>query len=312
MSTKIQLTQEDKNVLEELTGSQIYLRNSFEFNQKEIGELLEQGRQNALVYLERNKLGQKLSMFEENNLFVTIVELQKQLGLPVIPRRIECYDISHLSGKFVYGSMITFVDGRPSKKFYRLFKCPDQNNDFENHRLVLTRRLKRHIDNPKNDGWALPDLIVVDGGKGQLDADYQALLSLGLESKLAMVSLAKKEEEVFLIDHNQVLIKLPNAKLGSQGGILLDGQTKFLIQRIRDEAHRFAITNNRAARLKTATKSELDSIPGVGPKTKIKLLQTFGSAQAVAQALYDNRELVYELVGNSVTAKLKIHFGILQ
>ena len=124
MLTKIQLNSDDKKLLEEITGDTIYLRNNSGQNHQAIQSLLEVGKQNALIYLDRQKLGQKLNLFEENNLFVAIANLQKKLNLPVIPRRIECYDISHLSGKFVYGSMVTFIDGRASKKFYKLFKCP--------------------------------------------------------------------------------------------------------------------------------------------------------------------------------------------
>jgi excinuclease ABC subunit C len=160
--------------------------------------------------------------------------------------------------------------------------------------------------------WELPDLIIVDGGKGQLSADYEVLLQYrqkfaeqGLEFSVEMCSLAKREEEIFLPDMSNI-----SAPLGKEGGILLSGQAKFLIQRIRDEAHRFAITNNRNARLRTISKSKLDEIPGVGPTTKEKLLKTFGSVERVMNALDTNQELVLELIGKSLTAKLRKWFGI--
>lgn len=310
---KVIIDQYQKSVWEELISKKIYIRNSFDQNKTEIDDLLGQGQQNALVYLQRNKLGQSLNIFEENNLFVAIVELQKKLALAKIPRRIECYDISHLSGKFVYGSMVTFIDGKPAKKFYRLFKCKDQNNDFENHKKVLQRRFEKFLKELQNsnlsqnsqlEGWKLPDLIIVDGGKGQLSSDLEVIkkykkifLENELEFEVEICALAKKEEELFLPDQSN--------------SIILENQTRFLIQRIRDEAHRFAITNNRNSRLKTAVKSELDNISGIGPKTKQKLLQVFGSVQNLADSLFNNTELVYEVVGKSTTKKLKKHFGVI-
>ncbi len=311
--TRAKIDQTQKDLLEELISKKLYIRNSFDQNQSEISSLLEQGQQNALVYLQRNRLGQSLNLFEENNLFTTIVELQKRLGLQKVPRKIECYDISHLSGKFVYGSMVTFIDGKPAKKFYKLFKCKDQNNDFENHKEVLKRRFERVLGeaentvekiNLKKTGWELPDLIIVDGGKGQLSADleivenYQKIFKeKNLSFAVELCALAKREEEVFLPYRSN--------------SIILENQTKFLVQRIRDEAHRFAITNNRNSRLKTAAKSQLDDVAGIGPKTKQKLLEVFGSVQNLTDNLFNNSELVYEVVGKSATTKLKKHFGVI-
>jgi excinuclease ABC subunit C len=308
MIKKINLSAKDLDIFQSISDRVIYARNNFEQNQDAINQLMEHGRQNALVYLQRQALGQRLNLFEENNLFTSVVAIQKTLGLKKIPRRIECYDISHLQGKFVYGSMVTFLDGRSSKKFYRLFKCPDKNNDFENHQEVLTRRFNRYFKNPEDKGWQLPDLIIVDGGKGQLSADYQILNSFGLRDKVEMIALAKREEEVFLPEMEGFDSK--DFKLGEQGGILLTGNAKFLVQRIRDEAHRFAITNNRNARLKTANKSILDDLPGVGKTTKDKILKTFQSYPNFLKALEFNRELVMELIGVKLTFKLRSHFGI--
>ena len=305
MISKISLETKELNDLSQITNLEIAVRNNFGQNRAKITELLDQGRQNAIIYLDRQRLGQKLSMFEENNLFLAVAEIQKRLGLRELPRRIECYDISHLSGTFVYGSMVVFIDGRATKKYYKLFKTKQQNNDFENHREVMQRRLKRHFDNPENPDWSLPNLIIVDGGKGQLSSDYQILQDFGLNDKVEMVGLAKREEEVFVVDST---IVPEDSNFGSQGGILLAGQAKFLIQRIRDEAHRFAITNNRQARLKTIQKSSLETIPGIGSKTKLKILQVFGSIQNFLNAVEHNRELVIELIGtakyNSVKAQM--------
>lgn len=308
---RIYLSGEETLFLAEFIDGKVVQKNTFKINTKKITKLSKQGLENAIVYLERNRLGQRLSIFEENNLFKTIVELQKSLGLKNIPRRTECYDISHLSGKFVYGSMVVFIDGRPSKKNYRLFKTKEQNNDFENHKEVLRRRFERCLkwlkehegDNTKNP-WKLPNLIIVDGGKGQLSSDLEIVEEYrlvfeenGYDFPVELSALAKKDEEIFLPDRFD--------------SVVLAGDQKFLIQRIRDEAHRFAITNNRKARLKTAQKSELDDIPGIGPKTKQKLLQHFGSVKEVGDAIFKNQELVYELIGESSTKKLKNHFGVI-
>ncbi len=310
---RVNLNAENKEVLKKLANAEIYLRNNFGQNQDAISVLLDQGKQNAFIYLQRNRLGQKLSIFEENNLFTAVVDLGKKIGITNTPRRIECYDISHLSGKFVYGSMVTFIDGKPAKKFYKLFKTKEQNNDFENHQEVLRRRFQRTLDwelenkvNVKNteNPWKLADLIIVDGGKGQLSADLTILeefrakfLENDIEFKVDICALAKREEEIFL-PYNPT-------------PVLVENQTKFLVQRIRDEAHRFAITNNRNARLKTAKKSQLEEISGIGQITKEKLLTAFSSVDNIVDNLYKNPELVYELVGKNITQKLKTHFGVL-
>jgi excinuclease ABC subunit C len=300
----------DKSILEKKYGIKLLFNNVFDTNKPKITELMEMNKQNAIIYLQRNELGQKLNIFEENNLFVGLVDIQSTLQLTKIPRRIECYDISHLSGKFVYGSMVVFIDGRPSKRDYRLFKTKEQNNDFENHQEVLRRRFERcfkwFVDHPgqtEKNPWELPDLIVVDGGKGQLSADMEVIdeykkvfIENGFKFEVEICSLAKKLEEVFVPD-----------KLESH---IFSGNAHFMIQRIRDEAHRFAITNNRNARLKEIGVSELDSIPGVGDKTKQKLLQVFGSKENIVKNLYTNQELLIEVVGESIVKKLKKQFLI--
>jgi excinuclease ABC subunit C len=308
---KIQLTSNQKETLELISNQKVYLRNSFDQNQSQITELAKQGWQNALIYLERNQLGQKLSILEENNVYKTVVTLKSKLNLKKVPRKIECYDISHISGKFVYGSLVTFIDGLSFKKGYKLFRCPDQNDDFKNHKLVLQRRFKRALDetlknseiaNPKLQ-WKLPDLIIVDGGKGQLSSDLEVVKEFRelfqahqLDFEVEICALAKREEEVFLP--------------GDPTPVLLDGSERFLVQRIRDEAHRFAITNNRKARLKNASKSELEKITGIGQKTKEKLLKVFGSVPNLVKSLDQNPELVYETAGKKVTELLKKHYQV--
>jgi excinuclease ABC subunit C len=312
---KVEINQRAIEILEKISNNKVYIKNTsslFGQNTYALKNLQELGQKNAMVYLQRQKLGHKLNPLEENNLFVAVVELQKFLGLKNKPRRIECYDISHMSGTSVYGSMVTFIDGQSQSRLYKLFKCPDRNDDFLNHHDVLTRRLKRGITSEfekktdaRNNEWRFPDLIIVDGGKGQLTSDYKALVELGLQDKIEIISLAKKEEEIFFINHeekvNQLFKENSNLKLGKEGGILLTGDILFLVQRIRDEAHRFAIKNNRNDRLKAATKSIFDDIPGIGTVTKTKILKTFGSAKNMAQTMVTNPELVRELIGEKAT-----------
>lgn len=305
MLKRINLDLQAKDILQTLGNTPVYLRNNFGQNKQAIEDLLILGKQNADIYLERNRLGQKLNPLEENNLYLAVVDLQKYLGLSKPPRRIECYDISHLSGKFVYGSMVTFIDGRAEKKLYKLFKCPERNNDFDNHREVLSRRLNRFLKDEQKYEWQLPDLIIVDGGKGQLSADRQILQNFGLEEKVEIIGLAKREEEIFLANHAEYTQANSDLKLGKEGGILLPDNARYLVQRIRDEAHRFAITNNRKARLKSAQRSELDNLEGVGSITKQKILNTFGSYKEFLQSLSSNPELVADLIGNKLTDRIR-------
>jgi excinuclease ABC subunit C len=263
-------------------------------NKSSVANLIEQGRLNAFVYLQRSKKQHKLNILEENSLYVILHKMQEQLNLSTLPKRIECYDISHLSGKFVYGSCVVFIDGRPNKKLYRLFKTKDQNNDFENHKEVLKRRLLH-----SESGWELPDLIVVDGGKGQLSSDLQVLKELNLEH-INMVSLAKKEEEIFTVYHLENHI---------EKGFKLTPDCNFMLERIRDEAHRFAITANRNKRLKTITETSLDNIEGIGSTTIENLLKTFGSMKEIQKSIIENPTLMIKLIGEKRYLSIKKHFN---
>jgi excinuclease ABC subunit C len=324
---RIFLSQDERDILNQVLHLDIHLRNNFGSNKEAIDTLLSQAKDNAEIYLERHKLGQNLTLLEENSLFTCLVELRDKLGLYKIPRRIECYDISHLSGTFVYGSMVVFKDGRASKKDYRLFRVKDKNDDFANHREVLTRRFQKALQekleerqfskqqttetghlsqptaNPKFGKWTLPDLIIVDGGKGQLSSDLDVLEQYkqifaqnNLDFVVEICALAKREEEVF--------------SPGKHTPVIFTGQTLFLIQRIRDEAHRLAITNNRKARLRSIQDDDLIKIPGVGIKTRQKLLQKFQSLENLINHIHSHPELVIEAVGKSIYEKLKKQFGM--
>ena len=218
---------------------------------------------------------------DEQRMTAAMSELADALELPRLPRRIECFDISNLQGTNTVASMVVFEDGRPAKREYRRFtiKTVEGSNDFASMHEVIQRRFRRAAeaaaDGDEQGKWAaLPDLVIVDGGKGQLGAALEALAEVGWEGQ-ALVSLAKENEEIF-VPGQPFPVVLPR-----------DSQALFLVQRIRDEAHRFAITFHRERRSKAAVHSRLDDVPGIGPKKKQALLKAFGSLKAIKEATAD-------------------------
>ncbi len=215
-------------------------------------------------------------------------EIQEALGLDAPPGRIECFDISTLQGTHTVGSMVVFAKGVPSKSDYRRFNVKGRGNlgepdDYAAMREVLRRRFRRAVEEAVTDpgskarasseAWKLlPDLLIVDGGKGQLGIAIEVLAEYQLTEVVPVVGLAKQREELFLPDRSDPILLPP----GTQG--------LFLIQRIRDEAHRFAITAHRAQRAKASVISELDSVPGIGPTRRKALLKHFGSLEAIRAA----------------------------
>jgi len=195
--------------------------------------------------------------------------LGRDLGLSVVPRSMVCVDISHNQGRDIVGSLVWFEAGRPKKSEYRKFKIKGlaQQDDFAAIHEVITRYLTRRRD----EGTALPDLLVIDGGKGQLGAALDAARELGFD-KLPIVSLAKREEEVFLPGRSDSL------RLSRRSSSLR------LLQRARDEAHRFGLAYNRKRRTQRTITSELLDIPGVGPARRRRLLERFGSLAGVRSA----------------------------
>ncbi|HEY4718038.1 MAG TPA: excinuclease ABC subunit UvrC [Anaerolineales bacterium] len=216
-----------------------------------------------------------------------LVQIEEALQLPRAAQRIECYDISNTQGTAAVGSMVVFERGVANHKLYRRFniKSVQGPDDFASMQEVLSRRFKRwHAaaeDSPlpgaKPDPAfsQLPDLVIVDGGKGQLARAVAVFEEVGLLGKVPLVALAKQGEELFLPNRAQ--------------GILLprNSQGLFLLQRIRDEAHRFAITAHRARRTRSGIASQLDEIPGIGPKRRRALLKAFGSIESLRQASVD-------------------------
>ncbi|KUK70130.1 MAG: UvrABC system protein C [Anaerolineae bacterium 49_20] len=213
-----------------------------------------------------------------------LAEIQAALNLPEPPNRIECYDISNTMGTASVGSMVVFEQGVPNKKAYRRFniRSVEGPDDFASMEEVLRRRFARyHSAQEEKDqpGYKpdlafsiLPDLLIVDGGKGQLSRAVKVIESQGLQGQFTLVGLAKQEEELFLP--------------GKSDSVRLDEHSQgfYLIQRIRDEAHRFAITAHRQRRGKIGLTSRLDAIPGVGPERRKALLQHFGSIENILAA----------------------------
>jgi excinuclease ABC subunit C len=215
-------------------------------------------------------------------------ELQEALNLPDAPGRIECFDISNTQGTAISASRVVFVQGTPHKGDYRKFNIrtvTGSPDDYASMREALTRRFQRWQDaqseqrapGQKSDpAWSLlPDLLIIDGGKGQLGVAVEVLEHFGLMGEVPVVGLAKQREEIFLPGRSQPVL-LP---LRSQG--------LYLIQRVRDEAHRFAITHQRSRRDKLGIASQLDQIPGIGPARRRVLLRTFGSLDGIRAASED-------------------------
>ncbi|HZP47243.1 MAG TPA: excinuclease ABC subunit UvrC [Vicinamibacterales bacterium] len=207
--------------------------------------------------------------------------LQQVLQLPTLPRRIECFDISTIQGSETVASMVVCEDGRMRRGEYRKFRIRTlqgtQSDDFKSMHEVVMRRYRKLLEL----GGPFPDLVLIDGGKGQLAAAYAALEELGL-ANLVAVGIAKKEELLFTRDREDAIALAPT------------DPALLLIQRIRDEAHRFAVTFHRQARSMRDLRSELDEVPGIGPRRRKTLLTTFGSVAGVRRA---TREELAAVVG---------------
>jgi excinuclease ABC subunit C len=219
---------------------------------------------------------------DQNRQTVALGELQEVLGLAEPPARIEGYDISTFQGSSTYGSMVVFRHGVPHKTDYRRFRVRTivgHSDDYASMQEVLRRRFRRVVAEPepepgvrKDSSFAvLPDLILIDGGKGQLNAAVEVLSEYGLDH-LPIFGLAKRKEEVFVPGQSKPVC-LP-----------ADSQGLYLVQRVRDEAHRYAITTHRRARRKAGLASTLEAIPGVGPQRRKALLQAFGSLDGIRAA----------------------------
>ncbi len=248
--------------------------------------LVEMARDNAREALE---VARVKWLADSGKTRAALDELAEELNLPSPPRRIECYDISNIMGTSAVGSMVVFVDGHPRPAEYRRFRIKTVTgaDDYAMLAEVLRRRFKRaagkagdgprpEANDAKDEAWAaLPDLLIVDGGKGQLSAALDVMRDMGV-GDIPAAGLAKQNEELFIKDMSEPVV-LPRTS-----------QALFLVQRIRDEAHRFAVTYHRKLRQKAGMQSALDSVPGVGPKRKRALLRKFGSVKGIREAPVDD------------------------
>ena len=258
--------------LSERRGSHVEVRAPERGEKRRLQELAQQNAQLALdseTYVSETKRARRLESLEE---------LREALNLESLPIRIECFDISNIQGQEVVGSMVVFEDAVAKKSHYRKFTIRDVagQDDFASMREVISRRFSRLAADPGSDEWnesfaATPNLVVIDGGKGQLSAALAAMQELDLP-RVAVIALAKRIEEVFVPGRPDPIV-LSEHSPGLQ-----------LLQRIRDEAHRFAITFHRQRRDASARESMFDQIEGVGPARRRALLRHFGSAERVLQA----------------------------
>jgi len=262
-------------------GNKVVLRVPRRGEQRDLVELAAKNAAETLAHLRAQW------QMDEAKWAAALAELQRVLGLPDPPTRMECYDISNIQGVSATGSMVVFVKGIPRRSDYRRFriKTVEGADDFAMMGEVLRRRLLRlksadekETQQPggsKPNSFALkPDLILVDGGKGQLNAARKAMDDTGVQG-VALASLAKEREEVFVPDRPDPVPLAANS------------QASFLLQRLRDEAHRFAVSYHRTIRQKKGLASTLDEIPGIGPRRRKALLTRFGSLDGIRRAAID-------------------------
>jgi excinuclease ABC subunit C len=258
--------------------------------------LVEMVKQNAQEVLEQQRIKW---LTDSQKTQLALEELQEALNLAAPPQRIECYDISNTQGTNSVGAMVVFEAGRPKSSEYRRFKIKtvEGPNDFASHQEMLRRRFRRQTsigresdvpleetegenalqieqEVPLQHEWAMPDLIIIDGGKGQLSAAMEVLQELHID--IPTIGLAKENEEIYIPGSPDPII-LPRSSQGL-----------YMVQRIRDEAHRFGITYHRKLRSDRTFKSVLDEIPGIGPKRKQALMKHYGSVRAISAASIDD------------------------
>ena len=258
--------------------------------------LVEMVKQNAQEVLEQQRIKW---LTDSQKTQLALEELQEALNLAAPPQRIECYDISNTQGTNSVGAMVVFEGGRPKSSEYRRFKIKtvEGPNDFASHQEMLRRRFRRQTsigresdvpleetegenalqieqEVPLQHEWAMPDLIIIDGGKGQLSAAMEVLQELHID--IPTIGLAKENEEIYIPGSPDPII-LPRSSQGL-----------YMVQRIRDEAHRFGITYHRKLRSDRTFKSVLDEIPGIGPKRKQALMKHYGSVRAISAASIDD------------------------
>jgi len=284
--------------LSECRGSAVTIRVPQRGDKRALQETVTQNAKEEFV---RHRLRRSS---DHNSRARALNELQDHLGLPTAPLRIECYDMSHIQGSDYVGSMVVMEDALPKKSDYRRFKIKEVpgNDDFAAMEEVLTRRLTAYLvdrDKPPAERTGRfsypPQLLLVDGGKGQLSVAMRVVEDLGLAEEIPIAALAKRFEEVFVPGQSDA-IRIPR-----------QSEALYLLQRVRDEAHRFAITYHRELRGKRMTKSVLDDIPGLGPTRRKRLIKELGSVKAVKDATVDDLHALSWLpnsVGDAVFEKI--------
>ena len=252
--------------LEERRGAKVALSIPRRGKKRGLVKLAEENAAQTLAHLEAQEA------IDEEKAMAALTDLQERLGLEALPLRMEAYDISNIQGVAATGSMVVFQKGLPQREAYRHFRIKSVQgaNDYAMMREVLERRFSRALDEDES-GWAtLPHLVVIDGGKGQLNAALEVLAEHGLE--VPTVALAKEREEIYRPGTARPL-RLPD-----------DSPALQLMQRLRDEAHRFALGYHRKLRRRRSLATLLEEIPGIGPKRRRALLKQFGSLEAIHQA----------------------------
>jgi excinuclease ABC subunit C len=259
-------------------------------------ELVEMAAENASETLQALRAQWQADAHKQEQ---ALGELQSALKLSAPPNRIECYDVSHTQGVATVGAMVVFEQGTPAKNLYRKFNIDSTSigspDDFASMEEMLTRRFRRWKGSQETESSPgakkdasfsfLPDLIIIDGGKGQLGRVVKVLEQFDLFDKVPVVGLAKQEEEIFF-PHNSEPLLLPR-----------HSQSLYLVQRIRDEAHRYGITAHRARRSKQGLASQLDSIPNIGPARRKALLKHFGSMDKIREATIEELAAVQGMNG---------------
>ena len=255
-------------------------------------KLLELSEKNANYFIEEIKNKARLQLSKNTDKIKVLEQLQQNLQLPELPLHIECFDNSNFQGSYPVSAMVCFKNGEPSKKDYRHFnvKTVEGINDFASMKEAVYRRYRRL----KEEQQPFPQLVIIDGGKGQLSAALEAIASLELTGQMTLVGLAKNEEELFFAGDKESL-KLP-----------YNSESLKLVRRIRDEVHRFGITFHRQKRSKGTFKNELEDIPGIGKSTADILLKEFRSVKNIREK---SMEELAKVVGKSKAVLIHAYFS---
>ncbi|MBI4283215.1 MAG: excinuclease ABC subunit UvrC [Chloroflexi bacterium] len=294
----IQHPVEDKAAIESWLqskrGARVRIEVPYRGNKKQLVKIVATNAEQGLEQLKLKQPAAPSALTEALN------EIARELHLPRLPERMECYDISDIQGRAAVGSMVVFDQGKPKPSHYRRFRIKTVSgvDDYAMLQEVLRRRFKRssltRSDASAVNSWAiLPDLVLIDGGKGQLSAALSVMQEAGAES-IPVAGLAKENEEIFIPKQAEA-ISLPGSSAGLQ-----------LLQRLRDEAHRFALSYHHKIRRRETFSSALDAVPGIGPKRKRALLKQFGSVQGIRDASTEELAAVKGMTQSSAE-KIKEH-----